>query len=234
MSNFFRNITSRRGIGLLIPATTVVVAVMVHGDREENDVRDNNDRNTSTTKIYSSVRNSTSSWMNYLKSPTYYDYNNTNHFSSKTYCDAANAAAVSRISPKLVETDKDNHTTTPIQIRPGGQMLQQQPSTGVHENEQKEQKEEEVYYHNLFPLRQLFVPALEYPLWDENWDERQSHPPNTSTDGNDDMGQQQQQQQQHKNYIRQLRKNGVTRHIILVRHGQYDETHKVCRSTTCQ
>jgi hypothetical protein len=26
---------------------------------------------------------------------------------------------------------------------------------------------------------------------------------------------------------RYIRKNGVTRHIIMIRHGQYDETHKV-------
>ena len=76
--------------------------------------------------------------------------------------------------------------------------------------------ENELYYHNLFPLRQLFVPAVEYPLWDENWDERQpsSNTPTTSAE-------------EQKTQIRQLRKNGVTRHIILVRHGQYDETHKV-------
>jgi len=26
---------------------------------------------------------------------------------------------------------------------------------------------------------------------------------------------------------RYIRKNGVTRHIMMIRHGQYDETHKV-------
>ena len=28
--------------------------------------------------------------------------------------------------------------------------------------------------------------------------------------------------------MREIRKHGVTRHIICIRHGQYDETHKVC------
>ena len=28
--------------------------------------------------------------------------------------------------------------------------------------------------------------------------------------------------------MRQIRKEGVTRHILLIRHGQYEETHKVC------
>jgi len=27
--------------------------------------------------------------------------------------------------------------------------------------------------------------------------------------------------------MREIRKHGVTRHIICIRHGQYDETHKV-------
>lgn len=46
-----------------------------------------------------------------------------------------------------------------------------------------------------------------------NWDGK--HPPSTGDDHAD----------RHK--LRQIRKHGVTRHIILVRHGQYDETHKV-------
>ena len=90
----------------------------------------------------------------------------------------------------------------------------------------KSTEEEEVYYHNLFPLRQLFIPAVEYPLWDENWDERQVlHPPLTTTSSSNVN---QDEYDQYKKHVRQLRKNGVTRHIIFIRHGQYDETHKVC------
>lgn len=59
----------------------------------------------------------------------------------------------------------------------------------------------------MFPLRQLSKTIVEYPLWDENWDGR-----DTKVD---------------KETYRFIRKNGVTRHIILIRHGQYDETHKV-------
>jgi hypothetical protein len=68
-------------------------------------------------------------------------------------------------------------------------------------------------YHGLFPERQLFVPAVEYPLWDSDWDGRQ---PEETGDSHEDR-------QMH----RKIRKHGVTRHIILIRHGQYDETYKV-------
>lgn len=68
-------------------------------------------------------------------------------------------------------------------------------------------------YYGHFPRRQLWVPALEYPLWNKDWDGR--HPASTGDPEEDHRIQ------------RRMRKTGVTRHIILVRHGQYDETHKV-------
>lgn len=68
-------------------------------------------------------------------------------------------------------------------------------------------------FHGLFPKRQLWVPRLEFPLWDKDWDGR--HPSSTGDPEEDHRMQ------------RQMRKMGVTRHIILVRHGQYDETYKV-------
>jgi hypothetical protein len=67
-------------------------------------------------------------------------------------------------------------------------------------------------YHGLFPKRQLFQPRVNYPMWDKNWDERmepQSDDPVKSQ--------------------RWIRKNGVTRHIILIRHGQYETQHEVRR-----
>ena len=50
---------------------------------------------------------------------------------------------------------------------------------------------------------------------DNNWDDRKEE---TTGDPHKD-----------KVNLRQIRKDGVTRHIILVRHGQYDETYKVCK-----
>jgi len=73
-------------------------------------------------------------------------------------------------------------------------------------------KKTEEMFHDLFPLRQLWKPKVEYPLWDKNWDGRVL----------ESMG----SKEADRDRDRLIRKNGITRHIILVRHGQYDETHK--------
>ena len=88
-------------------------------------------------------------------------------------------------------------------------------STGVNKEKDSEPavvEEEEILFHGLFPLRQLWKPKVEYPLFDGNWDNRK--PPTTGDKEKD------------RENSRYVRKYGVTRHIILVRHGQYDETHR--------
>ena len=62
-------------------------------------------------------------------------------------------------------------------------------------------------YHGLFPTRQLFHPTMAYPLWNYNWDGRR--PPVTEDAAAD------------KKRDRHIRKTGVTRHVILVRHGTF-------------
>jgi len=69
---------------------------------------------------------------------------------------------------------------------------------------QESAKENDKSFHGLFPLKHLWKPQKEYPIWDNNWD------------GKEDK----------EGSKRHIRREGVTRHIILVRHGQYDETHK--------
>lgn len=59
--------------------------------------------------------------------------------------------------------------------------------------------------------RQLYFPKIPYPLWDYNWDGRMT--PETTLEA---------QSQDDDEPI------GTTRHIILVRHGQYEERFKVC------
>ena len=64
-------------------------------------------------------------------------------------------------------------------------------------------------YRGLFPTRQLFHPTMEYPLWNYNWDGRRpapSSPPDAAAD---------------KKRDRHIRKTGITRHVILVRHGTF-------------
>ena len=99
------------------------------------------------------------------------------------------------------------------------------PSTIGDDKEQEDEAEE--WFHNLFPLRQLWKPKVEYPLWDEDWDGRKLE---LSKDYDDcDDKDRAKKEREMKRYVR---KHGVTRHIILIRHGQYDETHKV-QKTTC-
>jgi serine/threonine-protein phosphatase PGAM5 len=74
----------------------------------------------------------------------------------------------------------------------------------------QEEIREEKMYANLFPQKLLYVPRVEYPQWDPNWDERNS---SHSLDPNKNL----QSKPKSSN-------SGVTRHIILIRHGQYDET----------
>lgn len=81
-------------------------------------------------------------------------------------------------------------------------------------------EEDDGLFHGLFPRRQLWRPHLEYPLWHADWDGRQPLP--VESDDKDESARLTAQRD------RQIRKNGVTKHIILIRHGQYDETHKVC------
>lgn len=72
--------------------------------------------------------------------------------------------------------------------------------------------DEEDDFHGLFPKRQLFQPKVRYPLWDRNWDGREP-----SSTGDKDYD---------REKMRRIRKNGITRHVILIRHGQYDESYK--------
>ena len=69
----------------------------------------------------------------------------------------------------------------------------------------EEPKAEVEFYHgSIFPKKVIREPKVPYPLWDENWDGLK---PENAT----------------REQKRELRRNGVTRHIILVRHGQYVE-----------
>lgn len=121
--------------------------------------------------------------------------------------------------------DNDTGVSPPTPIRPISSDIQNL-STGIKSDkntltssqskmnnvEAEERNDGEKLFHNLFPLRQLWSPKVEYPLWDKNWDGR-----DIESTGSKEADRDRQ---------RLVRKNGITRHIILVRHGQYDETHK--------
>ena len=68
-------------------------------------------------------------------------------------------------------------------------------------------------FHGQCLLRQLHRPKLPYPAWDYNWDHRETK----ATTQEALSGQSQ---------FAKSKSLGKTRHILLVRHGQYDERYK--------
>lgn len=72
--------------------------------------------------------------------------------------------------------------------------------------------EKDDMFENQCLKRQMRVPKIPYPAWDYNWDGKETH--ETSLEG-------------HRRGLHKTMAAGKkTRHIILVRHGQYDETFK--------
>lgn len=120
----------------------------------------------------------------------------------KTSCDAPAA-----MPPKFEEsTTSDGKSTLTPDHSSSSNHGEKQATFGFQANAEGD-------FHGLFPLRQLFHPSVSYPLWDPNWDGRQ---PKSTGDLEAD-----------KERMRIIRRKGTTRHIILIRHGQYDETSKV-------
>jgi hypothetical protein len=96
---------------------------------------------------------------------------------------------------------KRNVTILFSSIRPTRQNQQKKNTVA---GMQLDSDDKDASYHGLFPMIQLWRPAVEYPLWDDNWDGRQIQ--QQATVGGEEH--------------RRIRKEGVTRHIILIRHGQ--------------
>lgn len=132
----------------------------------------------------------------YLFSNVLHRYLNPSDERSKlTFCDA-----------------NQNHTqTTPysVNVHPIHGSSSSKESKDSLRDEPEKQEE---LYHDMFPLRQLYKPKVEYPLWDSDWDNRK---PVSTGDKKQDYDR-----------MKHIRNHGVTRHIILIRHGQYDETYK--------
>lgn len=126
-----------------------------------------------------------------------------------TSCSVAQCEAMTKKPVESLIVAKDVPLSNDIGVNSDDNSTSKQ-SYQQEKNEipgKEEKDEQEPFFHDLFPLRQLSKTIVDYPLWDENWDGR-----DTKVD---------------KETYRFIRKNGVTRHIILIRHGQYDETHKV-------
>jgi Fructose-2,6-bisphosphatase len=136
------------------------------------------------------------------------------------------------ILPHPAHDDTKEQISTSVNVENNKDQQQQYhdndkcPPTNSTDPPHEPKPKETLLYNGLFPLYQLWTPKVPYPQWDKDWDGKQPQPQPTQ-DGNDkqDFNTQQQQQQQHQYNERFIRKHGITRHIILIRHGQYDERH---------
>jgi len=89
-------------------------------------------------------------------------------------------------------------------------------STTATKSIEDDDDEEEELFENQCLKRQMYIPKYPYPAWDYNWDGRET--PEISLEGH--------KQGLQKNVMDKKNKN-KTRHIILVRHGQYYDDESV-------
>ena len=186
--------------------------IFASSSKSQNDeIHDNSQNNIAPAACCNVLRNSSM--------PSIYSWHNNspfslNRYNATTLCEAASKPAVAKTAPY-----KPSDPAEPIA----------DASNNNNNNEDKTTKpkkggmwgeEEDGSFHGLFPRRQLWRPHLEYPLWHADWDGRQPLP--VESDDKDESVRLTAQRD------RQIRKNGVTKHIILIRHGQYDETCTVC------
>lgn len=139
----------------------------------------------------------------------YVSHNSSSSASHVVRCDANANIHVNNKSLGVNKVDEGPLLTVGNTSKDGSNENEQKDTvTPLEETKKEHNLEDEVkeddqgpFFHDLFPLRQLMKPDLEYPLWDENWDGRQMD----GEDGKD------------KKVQRYIRKHGVTRHIILIR-----------------
>ena len=173
---------------------------------QNDEIEDNSQQNVKTVASspligFNVLRNNNSLW--HTHSPFSLNRNN-----ATTLCEAASNPA-EKTTPY-----KPSDPAEPVADASNNEDKTTKPKWGMWG------EEDDGLFHGLFPRRQLWRPYLEYPLWHADWDGRQPLP--VESDDEDESARLTAQRD------RQIRKNGVTKHIILIRHGQYDETHKVC------
>ena len=142
-----------------------------------------------------------------------------NQHGRRTFACSTTTAASAFLGLSYVMQNSNTDTTTTTTTFCGATDQDIPPIVGSQEDKEssatttsseafQKPKVYEEWYHGMFPTRQLWRPKFEYPLWDPDWDHKH----------NDDLSSEEK---------RNLRVKGVTRHIILVRHGQYDESYRV-------
>ena len=136
---------------------------------------------------------------------------NCQQISAHTHCEAAPPNKRTESSDSSVRAVNQVPVKLAVELSFDGKK-DKQPKASLPRKKVGFQPDAKGYFYDTLPNSQVFQPKFDWPMWDTNWDERE---PTPSGD-----------KQVDRRKKRYLRKNGVTRHIILVRHGQYHETHK--------
>jgi serine/threonine-protein phosphatase PGAM5 len=103
---------------------------------------------------------------------------------------------------------------------------------------QKDHQTKERLFHGMFPERQLWKPKVPYPLWDDNWNKNNTEK-GRDEDNRGGVASDSKSASETAEAVENIRhkdnkpktspkhkKPKVTRHVLLIRHGQYDETYK--------
>lgn len=160
-------------------------------------IESNSSNNDSSRKNCHSAANP-SSWSNNVMTSFWRQPLGMNNMMSVTACDADPYAA-----PQVDGTEE-----LPAEIR-----RQKTDFRKLEELDATRDDDDKTTFYGQCLLRQLYRPRLPYPAWDYDWDHRE-----TSATS-------QQAMSSGKGFT-ESKRLAKTRHIILVRHGQYDERYK--------
>jgi len=99
-------------------------------------------------------------------------------------------------------------------IAPFVGILLAKDDDGAHCDSKPNNKDDDVddLFYGQCLKRQVYNPQVPYPAWDYNWDGRMTADTTLEALSN-------------KEHQKKINK-GTTRHVIFIRHGQYDETHE--------
>eukprot|EP00522_Entomoneis_paludosa_P019059 CAMPEP_0172448912 /NCGR_PEP_ID=MMETSP1065-20121228/7799_1 /TAXON_ID=265537 /ORGANISM="Amphiprora paludosa, Strain CCMP125" /LENGTH=430 /DNA_ID=CAMNT_0013200505 /DNA_START=9 /DNA_END=1301 /DNA_ORIENTATION=- len=115
---------------------------------------------------------------------------------------------LNQVSPAYCDAS-DPGAESPYEKNTGGV---QRAKTDYSKLAERQDDDKTTFYGQCL-LRQLYRPRLPYPAWDYDWDHRE-----TSATSQEAMS-------SGKGFA-ESKRLGKTRHLILVRHGQYDERYK--------
>lgn len=98
-------------------------------------------------------------------------------------------------------------------MRPHSTTRKSSYSGSDSESTKREDKDNKALFYGQCPKRQIYQPPAPYPAWDFNWDGKVLDDFSTLEVLSTAEG------------LKQSGTTGTTRHILLVRHGQYEEKH---------